>query len=144
MEGSPAARDDTGKSAIVYAAAHAATPLVLRLLDQKIDVNARYGNDLTLLMWAAGYDNQAKAADAEQLVGALLDRGARIEDRDDRGRTALMIAAETNHGEIVDLLLSRGADARAQDKAGKVAADIATQSALREKLTPHSRGSVGR
>jgi uncharacterized protein len=129
------ARDDTGKSAIVYAAARASSPIVARLLDRGIDVNARYANDLTLLMWGAGYDDSAKAADAVDVVRLLLDRGARIEDRDNRGRTALMIAAETNHAEVVDLLLSRGADPQARDKAGKVAADIATQAALREKLS---------
>lgn len=131
------ARDDTGKSAAVYAAARAATALVARLLDHRIDVNARYGNDLTLLMWAAGYDEKVKPDDAVRTVQLLLDRGARIEDRDNRGRTALMIAAETGHTEIVDLLLARGADPAMRDASGKTAADITTLTAVRDKLAQH-------
>ena len=66
----------------------------------------------------------------------LLDAGAHIDDRDDRGRTALMIAAEGGHAEIADLLLARGADPSLKDKAGKRAADLTVLTALRERLTP--------
>ena len=48
------APDDTGKPPIVYAAAGARFDIVKRLLARNIDVNARYPNDLTLLMWALG------------------------------------------------------------------------------------------
>ena len=48
------APDDTGKPPIVYAAAGARFDIVKRLLTRNIDVNARYPNDLTLLMWASG------------------------------------------------------------------------------------------
>jgi ankyrin repeat protein len=64
----------------------------------------------------------------------LLDRGAHIDDRDNRGRTALMIAAELNHEAAVDLLLARGADKSLRDKQGKSAADLTSLTALREKL----------
>ena len=130
----PAAVDRTGKTAIVYAAVRGALPVVRRLLDQGIDVNARYGNDLTALMWAAGYDENIATADGTRTVAFLLDRGAHIDDRDNRGRSALMIAAEQGHAEVVDLLLSRGADARAKDNAGKMAADLTTSTALKERL----------
>ena len=61
--------------------------------------------------------------------------GAHIDDRDDRGRTALMIAAEGGHAEIANLLTGRGADASLKDKAGKRAADLTVLSSLRERLT---------
>ena len=57
--------DKTGKAPIVYAAGLGFTPIVRRLLDAGVDVNARYGNDLTVLMWAAGYAENAGALDAE-------------------------------------------------------------------------------
>jgi ankyrin repeat protein len=129
------APDDTGKPPIVYAAAGARFEIVKRLLAQCIDVNARYRNDLTLLMWASGPDQSAPEAQAIDVVSYLLDAGAHLDDRDDRGRTALMIAAEGGHAEIANLLLARGADPSLKDKAGKRAADLTVLSALREQLT---------
>jgi ankyrin repeat protein len=129
------APDDTGKPPIVYAAAGARFEIVERLLAQSIDVNARYRNDLTLLMWASGPDQGVPEAQAIKVVTYLLDAGAHIDDRDDRGRTALMIAAEGGHAEIVGPLLARGADPSLKDKAGKRAADLTVLSSLRERLT---------
>jgi ankyrin repeat protein len=129
------APDDTGKPPIVYAAAGARFEIVKRLLARNIDVNAHYRNDLTLLMWASGPDQGAPEAQAIKVVTYLLDAGARIDDRDDRGRTALMIAAEGGHAEIANLLLARGADPSLRDKAGKRAADLTVLSSLRERLT---------
>jgi uncharacterized protein len=128
--------DETGKPPIVYAAAGARIDVVKRLLARNIDVNARYANDLTVLMWASGPDEQAPEAQATKVVSFLLDAGAHVDDRDDRGRTALMNAAEGGHAEIANVLLARGADPSLKDKAGKRAADLTVVSALREQLTP--------
>jgi uncharacterized protein len=131
------APDETGKPPIVYAAAGARLDVVKRLLARNMDINARYPNDLTLLMWAAGPDEKVPEARAIEVVTYLLDAGALIDDRDDRGRTALMIAAEGGHAELAGLLLARGADPALKDKAGKRAADLTVLSSLRERLTPH-------
>jgi len=69
-----------------------------------------------------------------KLLNLLLERGARIDDKDNRGRTALMIAAELNHEPAVDLLLSRGADPLLRDQQGKSASDLTSLTALREKI----------
>jgi ankyrin repeat protein len=129
------APDQTGKTPIVYAAGSARTEVVARLLKRDIDVNARYPNDLTLLMWACGPDESAPEPQAVKVVQQLLDAGARIDDRDARGRTALMIAAEGGHAGIASLLLARGADPSLTDKAGKRAADLTRLTSLRERLT---------
>jgi ankyrin repeat protein len=129
------ADDETGKPPIIYAAAGARFDIVKRLLARNIDVNARYSNDLTLLMWASGPDEKAPETQAVKIISYLLDAGAHIDDRDNRGRTALMIAAEGGHEDIVNLLVARGADASLKDKAGKRAADLTRLSSLREKLT---------
>ena len=126
--------DETGKPPIIYAAAGARFDIVKRLLAQNIDINARYSNDLTLLMWVSGPDENAPEAQAVKIISYLLDAGAHVDDRDDRGRTALMIAAEGGHEEIVNLLVARGADASLKDKAGKRAADLTRLSSLRERL----------
>src|SRR3984893_16943342 len=47
----PNAIEATGKAPILYAAALG----LRRLLAANVDVNARYGNDLTALMWVAGF-----------------------------------------------------------------------------------------
>jgi ankyrin repeat protein len=130
------APDETGKPPIVYASAKARLDIVKRLLARNIDINARCPNDLTLLMWASGPDEKVPEAQAMEVVSYLLDAGAHIDVRDNRGRTALMIAAEGGHAEIANLLLARGANASLRDKAGKRAADLTVLSSLRERLTP--------
>src|SRR6266404_6199979 len=130
------APDQTGKPPIVYAAAGAQFDIVKRLLVRNLDINSRYPNDLTLLMWASGPDEKVSETEAIKVVSYLLDAGAHIDDRDDRGRTALMIAAEGGRAEIANLLLARGADPSVKDKAGKSAADLTVLSSLRERLTP--------
>jgi len=129
------APDQTGKPPIVYAAAGARFDIVKRLMARNLDVNSRYPNDLTLLMWASGPDEKAPETEAIKVVSYLLDAGAHIDDRDARGRTALMIAAEGGRAEIANLLLARGADPSLKDKTGKSAADLTVLSSLRERLT---------
>ena len=128
--------DATGKPPVVYAAAGGQLGIVKQLLALDIDVNTRYANDLTLLMWASGPDEFVAEAQAHEIVAYLLVAGAKIDDRDARGRTALMIAAEGNHPAIVKALLAHGADPALTDKAGKRAADLTVLSDLREELTP--------
>jgi uncharacterized protein len=130
------ASDATGKPPIVYAAATARLDIVKRLLARNIDINARYPNELTLLIWASGPDEKASEAQAIGVVSYLLDAGAHIDDQDNRGRTALMIAAEGGHAGIANLLLARGANASLKDKAGKRAADLTVLPSLRERLSP--------
>ncbi len=121
----PRTQDATGKSPVVYAAARGFTALVRALIDRGIDVNARYGGDLTLLMWAAGHANDVPVSEGLATVDHILGRGARLNEVDDRGRTALMIAAELGRAEIVRLLLRNGARRDLKDKDGKTALDLA-------------------
>ncbi|MEQ1717869.1 MAG: ankyrin repeat domain-containing protein [Hyphomicrobium sp.] len=133
----PRAIDSTGKAAIVYAAGRAHTAVVLQLLDRGIDINARYGNNLTVLMWAAGHSEEAGAADVKETLKVLLSRVARIDDVDDRGRTALMTAVELGHEIAIDALLEAGADRELKDKTGKSAADLTDDTARRARLAQH-------
>jgi ankyrin repeat protein len=117
--------DATGKSVIVYAAARGATRIVEMLLNAGVDPNRRYSADLTALMWAAGHADSAPKEEGLRTVKLLIERGATIDLADDRGRTALMIAAGLDHGAIAQALLAAGADRSRRDKTGKSAADLA-------------------
>jgi uncharacterized protein len=49
-------------------------------------------------------------------VRALLDAGMPLEQRDARGRTAVLAATDGNQLQVVKLLIARGADVNAQDQ----------------------------
>ena len=129
--------DRTGKTAILYAAARGFTNIVKLLVDTGIDVNARYANDLTALMWASGHANDVPEKDALNTTELLLSKGARVDDADDRGRTALMIAAELGRDAVVELLIARGASTALKDRDGKSALDLAAGENVRKKLVGH-------
>ena len=75
--------DRLKKNAMTYAAGEGHTEIVQMLLAQGVDPNGVYNNDLTALMWAAGFGKTAT-------VRALLDAGARAgsegQPRQDRAR----------------------------------------------------------
>lgn len=130
----PNAVDATGKGAICYAGGRGFTGVVRVLLEHGVDVNARYGNNLTALMWAAGHAAEAGTSDIKELMTLLIDRGAHLDERDNRGRSALMIAAALGHTTAVDLLLARGADKALRDHDGKTAGDLVSDAGLKAKL----------
>jgi ankyrin repeat protein len=66
--------------------------------------------------------------DGVKTVELLLDKGARINDADDRGWTPLMIAADAGHGAVIEVLLKRGARTDISDPKGKTALDLANAS----------------
>ena len=76
-------------------------------------------------MWTAGHPDEVPEADAVAVASLLLDRGVAVDDADDRGRTALMIAAEQGHQQLVDKLLAAGAVSDRRDLEGKTAFDLA-------------------
>ena len=128
------ARDKTGKTAMTYAAARGFDRVVHRLLDTGVDARARYGNDLTALMWAAGHDEGVGPQASARVIDLLLAHGGNVDGADNRGRTALMIAAALGYVDIVDLLIHRGADRTKKDCDGKTALDLAANSAVRDRL----------
>src|SRR5262249_21166920 len=129
------AADATGKTPIIYAAARGFTSVVRRLLAAGVDPRRTYGNDLTALMWAAGYEDGFGERDAVDVVTLLLDAGAPIDVADNRGRTALMIAAERGHAAVVAALLARGARRTVPDRTGMRAPDVAANVEVRATLS---------
>lgn len=130
----PTVIDATGKAPLVYAAAKGFADVAESLLDAGLAVDSRFGNELTALMWAAGHSNEVPVAEGLATVRLLLSRGAAVDLADNRGRTALMIAAERGHAEVVAELLAAGADPAARDLEGKSALDLAADDAVRRAL----------
>ena len=62
------------------------------------------------------------------MVTLFLDRGARINNRNNKGRTPLMEAALWGRFENTQILLARGADKEAKDREGRKAIDFTSQS----------------
>jgi ankyrin repeat protein len=85
-------------------------------------------------MWAAGHEDGVGANAAESVVDLLISRGAEIDASDDRGRTALMMAAELGHAEVAAMLIGRGADRTIRDNSGKSALDLAANDSVRQAL----------
>lgn len=130
----PGAADATGKSAIVYAAGRGYPRIVARLIEAGVEPARAWGNRLTVLMWAAGHANDVPEAEGLATLEVLLEAGAPVDAVDDRGRTALMIAAERGHAAIVERLLGAGADPAVRDAEGLAAADLAANDAVRAAL----------
>lgn len=127
----PAHADRTGKTAIIYAAGKGFTGVVERLLEAGVTVDLTDSHDLTPLMWAAGHANDVPAKEALATIDLLLSRGADLDRRDDRGRNALMIAAERGHEDVVRHLMETGADPLVKDRDGKTAIDLAAKPSIR-------------
>ena len=116
-----------------------------RMLDAGVDVNGRDSLDQTPLIAAVSQDSLLgvtellkrgakldivdKAgwtplhfatffSDDTDVMAALLDAGAAVNARNDRGITALYFAAATGHEAQVKLLLARGADKTIASKTG--------------------------
>jgi uncharacterized protein len=100
----PKALDDDGRSAMIYAAGRAYAPIVELLIAVGADVNRRYAHGLTALMWAAGHDASAGVDDVEATLKALIDHGAALDLKDDRGKTAADIARDLGHKSAAALL----------------------------------------
>ncbi|MGI9500629.1 MAG: ankyrin repeat domain-containing protein [Geminicoccaceae bacterium] len=130
----PAHADRTGKTAIIYAAGKGFSGIVEQLLEAGVPANATDRHALTPLMWAAGHTNDVPAREALATMALLLSRGAEIDRLDDRGRSALMIAAERSHPEIVRYLIEAGADPKLEDKEGMRALDLAAEPRIRTLL----------
>jgi len=130
----PDVLDTTGKTAITYAAARGFASIVRRLLNAGVDPKRAYGNDLTALMWAAGHEDGVASRAVLDVIALLIDAGAPINAIDNRGRSALMTAAELGRTPVVEALLARGADRSMTDKGGKRAADLAANASVREQL----------
>jgi len=72
----------------------------------------------------------------------LLERGALIDARDNRGRTPLHKAVEKGKIQVARLLLEHGADVNARDQSGRTPSQHTTQREILELLSEYGSESV--
>jgi uncharacterized protein len=97
-------RNNEGRTALMFAAVNSEIDCAKALLERGADVNARANHGGTALLYAASIGNT-------ELVQALLARGADVSARfDETHQTALMLAKEKEHADIVQLLKNAGAE----------------------------------
>ena len=61
-----------------------------------------------------------------EVVKVLIDRGADVNAKDEKGETTLMYAARSGNLEVVKFLVDKGADVNAKDSNGATALSIAS------------------
>lgn len=93
---------------------------VRRLLEERVDVNARAALGKTPLFFALSPHRACLAGpcqiasglsdDYRVIVALLIEHGANVNEKNDSGGTALMSAAACNAVDIAELLIDNGAD----------------------------------
>ncbi|KAF5705145.1 ankyrin repeat-containing protein [Fusarium mundagurra] len=102
-------QDDTGRTALSFAAQAGDVEAMDKLFDRQADVELADTDGHTPLLWAACEGH-------EEAVKCLVDHGARIEVKDEPyGRTALSWAAANGHTGVARILRLKGADVNAAD-----------------------------
>lgn len=128
------ARDNQGASVLHHAlrqipsgSANTSEPLVDRLLAKGVDIDLATDSGETPLMAAASAPQSAST------INDLLDRGAKINAKNQRGYTALMLALQRTFyyyptmAQSVDTLVKRGADVSVVAEDGETAISLSKQ-----------------
>jgi ankyrin repeat protein len=90
--------------------------IIKYLLDHKGDINFPSSNGTTPLMAAARNPDHS---DGYHRASLLIDRGASLDAVNDKGETALMLAAGAGNEKLVKLFLDKRADAQKKNGAGE-------------------------
>lgn len=123
-------RDPSGGS-LLHKAVRVGDAELLRLLTERgLDVRFRDLNGNTPLMVVAIVLAGRSSGPAQEMMKVLFAHGARVDDRNNTGRTALHLIARTGDAGSVALLLERGADPNAVDEGGETPLDLATRAEL--------------
>ncbi|KAI0509449.1 ankyrin repeat-containing domain protein [Xylaria bambusicola] len=113
-------RDKTSLALLLLAARRGHTEIVQALLEYNADVHRRPTlSRITALHLAASRGHSA-------IIELLLNNGARVDSRDDNGKTALHLAVENRHINTTEVLLRNGAGVDETDSNGETALIKAT------------------
>ena len=144
-------KSDEVTQALFYAAAAGQSKAIERMLLAEVPVNAKSADGETALSFAAssgnldtvnlllqrGADPNAKskagltplmaAGETEPIILALIKRGARINDQDNIGRSALIFAIINSQAKKLEILLENGADPNLRDFRGRTPVQAAIE-----------------
>ena len=126
----PNARDEMGRTPLMYAADAGTPESVKILLEHGADISKRDDSRATVLFHAA----ESEAATAPEIIRMLVDAGAAVNARGERSETPLMAAVRARNLENARTLLELGADPRARDSYGTTALDIAREEEFEEMI----------
>jgi ankyrin repeat protein len=104
--------DSLGQTALIAAVSHNSLDCVKLLLDHQANANLPDGSGWTPLIYGAYFGAN------DELLTALINHGADVNGRNDRGVTALFLASASGHEDQVRFLLGHGADPRIESTAG--------------------------
>ncbi len=99
--------------------------IIKYLLDHKGDINFPSASGTTPLMAAAQKSDHSDGYDRAAL---LINNGAKLDMVNDKGETALMLAAGAGNEKLVKLLMDKGADVQKRNGAGETVMSYANRS----------------
>lgn len=111
--------DEAGETALMHAARHGQLAAVETLIAAGADVNAKSPQGWTALARAA-YNGETGRGYVE-VIDALHQAGASLDERIFFGITPLMLAAGGGDAEVVEWLINNGADVLAANEGGRTA-----------------------
>jgi hypothetical protein len=117
------AADERGTTALMLAAAMHQAAIVSLLLDAKANVNALNQENEAALIYVP--QNEETVEEAIAVVRKLSEAGADLNVRQNKGQTALIIAASRCSPRLVQTLMELKADVNIKDNSGQTAYDNA-------------------
>ena len=101
-------KDETRTPLIILATQKGSIPVIKRLINAGVDVNAKSKKGSTALMFAPN----------SEIVKILIKAGADVNIENNNGNTALMGASHKGNTEIVEILIRAGANVNPETKYG--------------------------
>jgi uncharacterized protein len=117
------AKDDMGRTALMWAANNGASDMAQFLLSKGAEVNAKDPTGKTALLWTTSrpFDRFILVQTLADTVQVLLTHGADAMVSDADGKTPLIWAAINGYDAIARILLAKNASPEVQDKEGNTA-----------------------